>query len=83
MRIAREEIFGPVLCIMPYRDEDEAVAIANDSPYGLQAYVESADVAHAHRVAERLDCGRVTINVSPPPGRAGFVRWVQAVRHRP
>jgi len=65
MHIAREEIFGPVLCVIPYDDEDEAIAIANDSPYGLQAYVESADRAHAHRVAERLDCGRVTINGAP------------------
>ena len=72
MRIAREEIFGPVLCVIPYEDEDEAVTIANDSPYGLQAYVESADRAHAHRVAERLDCGRVTINGAPHAPLAPF-----------
>ncbi|KND55481.1 Aldehyde dehydrogenase [Candidatus Paraburkholderia kirkii] len=47
MTIAREEIFGPVLAIMPYRDEEEAIAIANDTPYGLAAYVQSKDQARA------------------------------------
>src|SRR6202000_1388786 len=61
MRIAREEIFGPVLCVIPYDDENEAIAIANDSPYGLQAYVESADLKRAHHVAEQLEFGRVVI----------------------
>ncbi len=78
MRIAREEIFGPVLCIIPYDDEEEAIAIANDSPYGLQAYVESADVAHARRVAERLDCGRVTINGAPHAPLAPFGGFKQS-----
>ncbi|WP_448956592.1 aldehyde dehydrogenase family protein [Labrys neptuniae] len=78
MRIAREEIFGPVLCVIPYEDEDEAVTIANDSPYGLQAYVESADRAHAHRVAERLDCGRVTINGAPHAPLAPFGGFKQS-----
>ena len=62
MRIAREEIFGPVLCVIPYDDEEEAISIANDTSYGLQAYVESVDVAHARQVAERLESGRVVIN---------------------
>jgi aldehyde dehydrogenase (NAD+) len=62
MTIAREEIFGPVLSIMPYRDEDEAVAIANDTPYGLAAYIESTDLSHARRVARRLRVGSVYIN---------------------
>ncbi len=78
MRIAREEIFGPVLCLIPYEDEDEAISIANDSPYGLQAYVESADRAHAHRVAERLDCGRVTINGAPHAPLAPFGGFKQS-----
>jgi aldehyde dehydrogenase (NAD+) len=78
MRIAREEIFGPVLCVIPYDDEEEAIAIANDSPYGLQAYVESADVAHARRVAERLDCGRVTINGAPHAPLAPFGGFKQS-----
>lgn len=72
MRIAREEIFGPVLCVIPYDDEEEAIAIANDTPYGLQAYVESADVAHARQVAERLECGRVVINGAPHEPLAPF-----------
>jgi aldehyde dehydrogenase (NAD+) len=62
MEIAREEIFGPVLTILPYRDEEEAVRIANDTPYGLQAYVWSGDLAHANRIGRRIRAGRVTIN---------------------
>jgi aldehyde dehydrogenase (NAD+) len=62
MTIAREEIFGPVLSILTYETEDEAVAIANDTPYGLQAYVSSTDLARANQVAERLIAGRVHIN---------------------
>jgi aldehyde dehydrogenase (NAD+) len=62
MTISREEIFGPVLSIIPYRDEDQAVAIANDTPYGLAAYISSGDVAHARRVARRLRVGSVYIN---------------------
>jgi aldehyde dehydrogenase (NAD+) len=61
MRIAREEIFGPVLCVIPYADEDEAVEIANDTNYGLSAYV-FGEQAHAERIAARLDSGRVVIN---------------------
>ncbi len=62
MRIAREEIFGPVLCLIAYDDEQDAIAIANDSVYGLQAYVMSADAARARRVAAQLEAGRVLIN---------------------
>lgn len=62
MRIAREEIFGPVLAIMPYRDEQEAIAIANDSPYGLAAYVQSGDLERARRVAMRLRAGSIYLN---------------------
>ena len=62
MTIAREEIFGPVLSILTYTTEDEAVAIANDTPYGLQAYVRSTDLARANQVAGRLIAGRVHIN---------------------
>ena len=62
MTIAREEIFGPVLCIIGYEDEDEAVRIANDSPYGLSGFVTSGDIEHARRVAKRIRAGNVHIN---------------------
>ncbi len=62
MTIAREEIFGPVLVVLSYRDEEEAIAIANDTVYGLAAYVSSQDLDHARRVAERLRAGTVNIN---------------------
>ena len=62
MTIAREEIFGPVLCLLRYEDEDEAVRIANGTPYGLAAAVWSADQEHAVRVARQLRAGQVEIN---------------------
>lgn len=62
MRIAREEIFGPVLSVISYKDEEDAINIANDTDYGLQAYVSSADTARANGVAARINAGRVLIN---------------------
>jgi aldehyde dehydrogenase (NAD+) len=62
MTIAREEIFGPVLSILPYRDEEEAIRIANDTPYGLSGYVSSGDPERARRVAARLRTGNVHLN---------------------
>jgi aldehyde dehydrogenase (NAD+) len=62
MTIAREEILGPVLAILPYRDEDDAVAIANETPYGLAAYVQAGDADRAYRVAVKLRAGNVYIN---------------------
>jgi aldehyde dehydrogenase (NAD+) len=62
MTIAREEIFGPVLSIIAYRDDDDAIAIANDTPYGLHAYVFGADLARANRVASEIVAGRVFVN---------------------
>jgi aldehyde dehydrogenase (NAD+) len=62
MRIAREEVFGPVLSVIPYRSEEEAIAIANDTDYGLMAFVSSKDVSRAEKVASRLQAGRVLIN---------------------
>jgi aldehyde dehydrogenase (NAD+) len=71
MKIAREEIFGPVLAILTYRDEDDAVAIANDTTYGLSAYV-FGDKGRAERIAARLDSGRVVINGAPHEPLAPF-----------
>ena len=62
MRIAREEIFGPVLAIMPYDTEEQAVQIANDTVYGLAAYVQSGDLEHARAIARRMRAGQVHIN---------------------
>jgi aldehyde dehydrogenase (NAD+) len=62
MVIAREEIFGPVLAIIPYENEDDAVRIANDTPYGLSGFVNSGDIEHARRVAKRIRSGNVHIN---------------------
>lgn len=62
MTIAREEIFGPVLSIIPFESEDEAIAIANDTPYGLTNYVQSQDGAKRNRAARRLRAGMVEMN---------------------
>ncbi|MDB2459847.1 aldehyde dehydrogenase family protein [Planktomarina temperata] len=62
MRIAQEEIFGPVLVIIPFEDEAEAIEIANDTPYGLAAYLQTGDPARAERVAARLRAGAIHIN---------------------
>ena len=62
MTIAREEIFGPVLSVIAYEDEEDAVRIANDTEFGLHAYVSGTDIERARRVASRLLAGRVAIN---------------------
>jgi aldehyde dehydrogenase (NAD+) len=62
MTIAREEIFGPVLCILPYQTEEQAIEIANDTPYGLAAYVWSKDNVRARRVGGRIRAGQVALN---------------------
>ena len=77
MRIAREEIFGPVLSIIPFEDEDHALEIANDTPYGLTNYVQSADIERRRRLAGRLHSGMVEMNGQPrgagaPFGGVGF-----------
>ncbi|MEV2276756.1 aldehyde dehydrogenase family protein [Nocardiopsis sp. NPDC049922] len=72
MRIAREEIFGPVLCLIPYDTEEEAVAIANDTVYGLSAAVWSADPDRALAVARRLRAGQVEVNGGALNPRAPF-----------
>jgi aldehyde dehydrogenase (NAD+) len=62
MRIAQEEIFGPVLVIIPFDDEAEAIKIANDTPYGLAAYLQTGDLERAQRIATRLRAGAIHIN---------------------
>jgi len=78
MTIAREEIFGPVLSILPYDGEDEAVAIANDTVYGLAAYVQSGNLEHAREVAARLRAGSVYINYPDWDTRAPFGGYKQS-----
>lgn len=67
MRVAQEEIFGPVLCAISFDDEDDAVRIANDTIYGLSANVHTESLRRAHRVADRLQCGSVFVNLPPVP----------------
>jgi aldehyde dehydrogenase (NAD+) len=62
MRIAREEVFGPVLSVIPFEDEAEALSIANDTPYGLAAAVWTSDMTRALRMSERLEAGKVWVN---------------------
>ncbi|OWK22460.1 hypothetical protein AJ88_09935 [Mesorhizobium amorphae CCBAU 01583] len=62
MTVEKEEIFGPVLSVISYNDEDEAVKIANDTVYGLAAYVQSQDIDRARKIAARLRAGQVSIN---------------------
>ena len=72
MRIAREEIFGPVLAIMPFDSEEEAIAIANDTPYGLSNYVQSEDGEKRNRLARQLRSGTVEMNGAPRGAGAPF-----------
>ena len=78
MTVAREEIFGPVLSVMSYRDEEEAIRIAEDTVYGLAAYVSSRDLQHARRVAKRLRAGTVNINYPAWDVRAPFGGYKQS-----
>jgi aldehyde dehydrogenase (NAD+) len=78
MTIAREEIFGPVLSIIAYRDTEDAIHIANDTNYGLQAYVFSADAKRAREVASRIAAGRVLINTLAHEPAAPFGGFKQS-----
>jgi len=72
MAVVREEIFGPVIVVVPFDDEDEAIAIANDSDYGLYDYVFSEDTARAFDIAQRLEAGHVGINTAQRNHEAPF-----------
>jgi betaine-aldehyde dehydrogenase len=82
MTIAREEIFGPVLSVLPYRDEDDAVRIANDTVYGLAAAVWSGDAERAQKVARRLRAGQVDVNGGRFNPLAPFGGYKQSGRGR-
>jgi aldehyde dehydrogenase (NAD+) len=69
MRIAREEIFGPVAALIPFDDEEEAITAANDTSYGLTAGLWTQDVGRAHRVSSRIQAGMVWVNTYR------FIRW--------
>ncbi|RAV73979.1 aldehyde dehydrogenase family protein, partial [Aerococcus loyolae] len=76
--IAREEIFGPVLSILPYKDEEDAIRIANDTVYGLSGYVQSGNIDHARKVASRLRTGNVHLNGAGPDLNAPFGGYKQS-----
>ncbi len=78
MTIAREEIFGPVLCIIPYDDEKDAVRIANDTPYGLAGFVSSGNIDRARRVAKQIRAGNVHINNARVDFGASFGGYKQS-----
>ena len=78
MSIAREEIFGPVLSIIPYDSEEDAIAIANDSDYGLAAYVSGSDRERAYRVAQQLRAGQIKINDAAPDVALPFGGYKQS-----
>jgi aldehyde dehydrogenase (NAD+) len=78
MTIAREEIFGPVLSILPYDTEEQAIGMANDTVYGLSGYVQSGDLEHARRVAAQLRTGQVRLNGAGPDFAAPFGGYKQS-----
>jgi aldehyde dehydrogenase (NAD+) len=78
MTIAREEIFGPVLSILPYDTEEDAIRIANDTVYGLSGYVQSGSLEHAQNVARRLRTGNVHLNGAGPDFKAPFGGYKQS-----
>ncbi|NEB07887.1 aldehyde dehydrogenase [Streptomyces coelicoflavus] len=85
MRVVREEIFGPVVAIMPFDTEDEVVRLANDTDYGLAAGIWTQNLSRAHRVAARLDAGTVWVNtyraMSPMSPRQGFKSSGTGIEH--
>jgi aldehyde dehydrogenase (NAD+) len=78
MEIAQEEVFGPVLVMIPFKDEAEAIAIANDTPYGLAAFIQTSDLDRARRVARQMRAGGVSINGSGQDYAAPFGGYKQS-----
>ena len=78
MTIAREEIFGPVLGIIPYEDETHAIALANETTYGLSAWVLTSDAARGARVAAQIEAGRVLVNTLDHEPKAPFGGFKQS-----
>ncbi len=78
MMIAREEIFGPVLTMIPFETEEDAIAIANDTPYGLAAYLSTGDDERAKRVAGKLRAGMVSLNSASQNYTAPFGGYKQS-----
>jgi aldehyde dehydrogenase (NAD+) len=78
MTIAREEIFGPVLSIMAYENEEDAISQANDTVYGLSAYIQTKDLDKARQIARRLRVGSIWINESEWDARAPFGGFKQS-----
>ena len=73
--LARDEIFGPVVAVMPFDTEDEAIRIANDSPFGLAGYIQTSNLKRAHTVAQQLQVGNIWINGFLGIPRLDPVRW--------
>ncbi len=78
MTIEREEIFGPVIALIGYETEDEAVAIANDTVYGLSGYIQTADIEKARKIARRLRVGSIWINGADWDARMPFGGYKQS-----
>ena len=82
-RVAREEVFGPVAAVIPFADEEEAVRIANDTPYGLSGSIWTRDGARAMRVVRAIETGVLSVNSNTLGARVDAVRRLQAVGLRP
>ena len=78
MTIAREEIFGPVISILGYEDEDQAIEIANDTDFGLAGYVSSGDMEHAKAIARRIRAGQIAINYTGGTAETPFGGYKQS-----
>ena len=78
MKIAKEEIFGPVLSIIPYKNIEDAIFIANDTEYGLAAYISGKDREKLNFIARKLRAGQIHINYSS--GSLRPIWWIQAIR---